>query len=98
MLFSLLHFSLVRLRLRDGFREHLLEVVAAEGVLAVVGDEAIEAVEGQVVDQEVLLLAPLLLGLDPAVIHSSLPPVMMEQKIFVIAENIFLNTIVISDL
>ena len=71
------------LRLWHGFGEDLLEVLAAERVLSVVGDEGVEGVKRQVVYQVVLGLTPLLLRLDATVVHLTLTP----------GENVYSNNI-----
>ena len=67
--------------LRDGLLEDHGEVGAAERRLAVVRDQAVQAVEGHRVNQVVLDLTSLLAGPDPAVVHLALAPERKEGNI-----------------
>ena len=67
-------FALVRLRLRHGLRERLVKVATTQRHLSVVRDEAVEAVEREILNQVVFGLATLLLWLDAAVVDGTLAP------------------------
>ena len=73
--------ALVALWLRDGLLEDHGEVGAAERRLAVVRDQAVQAVEGHRVNQVVLDLTSLLAGPDPAVVYLALAPERKEGNI-----------------
>lgn len=62
--------ALVRVRLRHRVSQPHLELVAAQRRVSVVADEAVEAVEHQVVRQVEAGGAGLLAGVDPAVLDS----------------------------
>lgn len=65
---------LVDLWLRDRFSQSHLQVPAPQGNLAVMVDEAIEAVIGVVLHQKVLRLTSFQFGLDTAVVAPALGP------------------------
>lgn len=73
-------FALVSIGLGDGVGEAHLKLVAAKRHLSVVADEAVEAVEDQVVRQVELGSAGFLPRVDPAVLHPAGPPAMVVGR------------------
>lgn len=66
--------QLVITHLRDGICQGEFKVHALEWVSLVEVDEAVQAVKRYLINQVILCLSILLLGFDPAVLHSPFPP------------------------